>query len=219
MLNMRHFKRILDFYNYLYSKYGPQNWWPCEGEKYGNDEIAIGAILTQNTSWKNVEKAIQRLRERGLLSLKSISCADLETIKEAIKSSGFYNQKAERLKLFAEYIICKHKSLRNFFEQNKSVLDLRQELLSIKGIGKETADSILLYAGFKPIFVVDKYTLRLFKLYGIIDDEKFDYEAIRLLVESEIKDVNMLQEFHALIVREGKNLNKKFANQKQTNFG
>ncbi len=204
--------KILRLYKILLKKHGPQNWWPCEGEKYGNEEIAIGAILTQNTSWRNVEKALENLRKFNLLSLNAISKVPVTQIANLIKPSGFYNQKAKRLKLFASYITANYGSLKRFFEQNKSLNELRNELLGLKGIGKETADSILLYAGFKPVFVVDKYTYRLFINEKILQpNEKFDYEKIRSMVEEEIKEVKDMQEFHALIVAEGKerNANKK----------
>ncbi len=200
--------KILKLYMTLLKKHGPQNWWPCEGEKYGNEEIAIGAILTQNTSWRNVEKALDNLRIHNLLSLKALSEAPIIKIAEFIKPSGFYNQKAERLKMFAEYITSNYGNLKRFFEQNKSLNELRNELLKLKGIGKETADSILLYAGFKPVFVVDKYTHRLFIKEKILQpNEKFDYEKIRSMVEEEIREVKDMQEFHALIVAEGKEMN------------
>ncbi len=195
--------KIRKLFECLLRIYGPQNWWPCEGEKYGNDEIAIGAILTQNTSWKNVEKALENLRNENLISLKKISKLDVKKLSELIKPAGFYNQKAERLKLFSQYIVERYGDLKKFFECGK-VEKLREELLAIKGIGRETADSILLYAGFKNIFVVDKYTYRIFKYHGIIEDEKFDYEKIRDMVEKEIKTVEEKQEFHALLVAYGK---------------
>ncbi len=202
------FLKVRDLYEMLYLKYGPQNWWPCEGEKYANDEIAIGAILTQNTSWKNVERALENLRSEGLLSLSSICDIPIEKLREMIRPAGFYNQKAQRLKDFSCYIVFNYHNLKNFLD-DREVFSLRKELLSIKGIGKETADSILLYAGFKRIFVVDKYTYRIFKYYSLIPkDMPFDYEKIRLMVEKEIKEVEDLQEFHALLVREGKELSK-----------
>ncbi|NPA38523.1 MAG: endonuclease [Candidatus Nanohaloarchaeota archaeon] len=202
--------KVRNLYNKLLMKHGPQNWWPCEGEKYGNDEIAIGAILTQNTSWKNVEKALFNLKKNNALSLEAIISLPLKNLAKLIQPSGFYNQKAERLKTFAHYIISNYGSLKRFFEHSDDVLNLREKLLSLKGIGKETADSILLYAGFKPIFVVDKYTYRLFLKEGILDSaEKFDYEKIRKIVEKEIKEVKDMQEFHALIVEEGKAMRKK----------
>ncbi len=199
--------KIYNLYKYLLQKHGKQNWWPCKGEKYGNDEIAIGAILTQNTSWKNVEKALENLRHTEALNLKAIAEMKEERLKELIKPAGFYNQKAERLKLFAKHITENYKTLKHFFE-SKPLKEQREELLKIKGIGKETADSILLYAGFKPVFVVDKYTFRIFNHYGIINMNKFDYEKIRTMVEREIKKVEDMQEFHALIVQEGKILRK-----------
>ncbi len=193
---------IKKLYKCLFSLFGPQNWWPCEGEKYGNDEIAIGAILTQNTSWNNVEKALDNLRKYGL-TLKNILRMDEEKLRNAIKPAGFYNQKTERLKTFSEIIVKNYGNLKRFFE-SEDTKNLREKLLSIKGIGRETADSILLYCGFKNIFVVDKYTYRIFKYHGIINDEKFDYEKIRKMVEDEIKTVEDKQEFHALLVEYGK---------------
>jgi len=191
--------RIFELYQFLYDLFGEQDWWPCEGEKYGNEEIAIGAVLTQNTSWKNVEKALNNLKKYNLLSFSSINVVDLDTLRDLIRPAGFYNQKSIYLKNLASNVINSYGSLRFLFNKEQNVFKIRNFLLSIKGIGKETADSIILYAGFKPIFVVDKYTYRIFSYLGLWR-AKFDYDGIRSLVESQIKEVYDLQQFHALLV-------------------
>lgn len=183
------FRRLLDFY-------GPQGWWPADNPF----EMMVGAILTQNTTWRNVEKAIKNIKE--CLTPKGIlECLDLE---ERVRPTGFYRQKAERLRELSSFL------LEHPFDELAKIPtnQLRKLLLSIKGVGKETADSILLYAFERPIFVVDKYTYRLFLRAGIWEGP-FDYEGIRHLVEKEIRTVEELKEFHALIVEHSKQFCRK----------
>ena len=163
----------------LQKKYKNLNWWPKDEkyhEKSGSDprfEVIIGAVLTQNTSWSNVEKVIDNLKSKGLLYIKKISDIDEKNLRYLIKSSGFFNQKSKRLKNLANYIYKNYKSdLDNFFDNN--ITFLRQELLNLDGIGPETADSILLYAGGKPIFVVDAYTKRICERIPINVELKYD---------------------------------------------
>ncbi len=190
----------------LLKHFGKQGWWPTISENK-EDEIAIGAILTQQTSWKNVEKCIENLSKANVLDLKRIAEMDLKELEEKIRPSGFYKLKAKRLKEFAEYIVKNYGSLRLFFR--KPLRECREELLSIKGIGKETADSILLYAGNKLVFVVDAYTFRILTRLGIWK-EKFSYEKIREFVEAKLpKDLEIYKETHALFVELGKNFCKK----------
>ncbi|WP_457568611.1 endonuclease [Desulfurobacterium sp.] len=187
----------------LLKRFGRQNWWPAETEF----EVCVGAILTQNTAWVNVEKAIFNLKEAGFLSPESILKLSDEVLKELIRPAGFYNQKAERLKLFSRFLV-----ENGGFERLSllSVSDLRERLLSLKGIGKETADSMILYAFKKPVFVVDAYTKRLFYRLGKINSEKVDYDVLRTMVENELSlDVDVLGEFHALIVRQCKDFCRK----------
>ena len=183
---------LKEIYLTLLNYFGAQNWWPTDKDYHLKrktnpfDEIVIGAILTQNTSWQNVERALQRLKTEGELSLKFVEQAPLERLKELIKPAGFYNQKAKYLKEIAKFI----KNL-------KGAPPKREELLKVKGIGRETADVILLYAYGVPTFVVDKYTLRwLERYFGI----KTDYEGAKKLFESALPpSVPVYREFHALI--------------------
>lgn len=174
------------------------NWWPGDTK----DEIIIGAILTQNTNWRNVEKAIHNLRDSNLLSLWELSNAKITNIENAIKPSGFYRQKALRLKNIA-YIICeKYNGLGNLFR--KDTKELRNTLLSMNGIGMETADSIILYAAEKPSFVIDAYTKRIMsRVYGI--DKKVSYETLQSFITSNIRsDIVIYKDFHAQFVELGK---------------
>jgi len=163
------------------------------------EKICIGAILAQNTNWNNVEKAIRGLKEN--LTLEAILKLRRKDLEKAIRPSGFYKQKAERLYNFSNFIIKQYNSLENFFQQELDVC--RRQLLSLSGIGPETADSILLYAGEKPIFVIDEYTKRLVKKYNVSSD--FSYNNLQKLFQSNLpKDLKLYQQFHALIVINGK---------------
>ena len=191
--------KIIKIYTTLYKSFGPQHWWPGETPF----EIMIGAILTQNTNWKNVEKAISNIKNKDLLDpfkLNSISNNELQTL---IKPSGFYRLKAKRLKNFLEYFI---KDFNGSIENMKK-LDrdkLRDYLLSIKGIGKETADSIILYALSKAIFVVDTYTQRILSRHNLIKLGE-DYELIQSIFHNTLpENVKLFHEYHALLVKIGK---------------
>jgi len=184
---------LYKLYHILLDVYGYQNWWPVDEHYHKSrgtdprDEIIIGAILTQNTAWKNVEKALENIKREGELSLRFIRKTSHEELAKLIKPSGFYRAKAERLKQVA-----------NFFNPTDVVRKVsREELLKLKGVGKESADAILLYAGDKLTFVVDAYTLRLFKrLYNI----EGDYDRLKALIEDSIpRDITIYKEFHALI--------------------
>jgi DNA-3-methyladenine glycosylase III (EC 3.2.2.-) len=184
---------LIQLYKLLLEAYGYQNWWPVDEDYHklrGTDpreEIIIGAILTQNTAWKNVEKSLENLKKEGELSLRFIRKAKIEEIYRLIRPSGFYRLKAERLKHVAEFF--------NPVDVIQSVS--RQELLKVKGIGKETADAILLYAGNRLSFVVDAYTLRLFKRIYRLEGS---YDSIKAYIENNIpKDLIIYKEFHALI--------------------
>lgn len=184
-------RNILNIYNILYHNFGSQKWWPVTDKKNAQFEIIVGAILTQNTSWKNVEKAIANLRRNNMLSKEAISFSDTNKLAPLIKSSGYYKQKAKKLKEFVKF--------------NKEVT--RENLLSIWGIGEETADSILLYAYNKPHFVVDAYTKRIFQRLGYRENS---YKDLQLLLMNNLpKDVKLYKEYHALIVELGKNYCKK----------
>ncbi|RLF97925.1 endonuclease III domain-containing protein, partial [Thermococci archaeon] len=163
----------------LYKAYGPQHWWPGDSPL----EIAIGAILTQNTNWMNVEKAIGNLKKKNLMDAKKLLAIQNESLADLIKPAGYYRIKAERLKNFLRWLV-----MEGGFEglKSKDIEELRDELLKIKGIGKETADSILLYAIEKPIFVIDAYTRRILKRMGIIQKENMEYDELRNLFESNL---------------------------------
>lgn len=196
---------LMNIYYKLNSYFEAQNWWSSE-TRY---EVVIGAVLTQNTSWRNVEKALENLKEEHLIDEYKILNTDIEKLKELIKPAGFYNIKSERLKNITKYIIDNYKSTDNLAKIENDIYILRNELLSIKGIGKETADSILLYALDKPIFVIDAYTRRIFSRLGLID-KNADYDEIRLVFENNVlQDVNIYKKYHALIVELGKNYCKK----------
>lgn len=189
-------------YCLLRNRFGFQDWWPGET----TDEIFISAILTQNTSWVNVEKAMLNLRRRHLLDISSISSSNLRTLETAIKPSGFYKQKARRLKNISSYICSKYGSLSKMLGADADTL--RRELLSMDGIGPETADCILLYAAEKPIFVVDAYTRRIMsRIYNL---PEMEYEEMQELVTSGItKNVELYNDFHAQFVKLGKDYCKK----------
>ncbi|MCS3924002.1 endonuclease III domain-containing protein [Methanosalsum natronophilum] len=183
---------LKDVFHKLLNEFGPQGWWPA----HSKFEIVIGAILTQQTKWTNVEKAIAQLKALGLLDCKKLSKANIQEIEEIIYCCGFYRQKAYRLKKAAEYFDQRNGDI---FKQN--IYDLRRELLSLEGIGEETADSIILYAAEKPKFVIDAYTKRMLSCMGI----EGDYNYLQLLFEDSLPtDVEIYKEYHALIVRFGK---------------
>ncbi len=187
-----------ELYKRLRASFGHLGWWPGETR----DEIVIGAILTQQTSWKNVERAIDGLRSEGLVDLKRISATNVKVIERAIRPSGFYRQKARRLKGIATYLCRNYGTLDRLFR--KDAIALRKELLSLNGIGKETADSIILYAAEKPIFVIDAYTRRIMsRAYGT--DPEIDYDALQVMITSGIrKNLGLYKDFHAQFVELGK---------------
>ena len=188
-----------DYFNSLFTALGPQHWWPGKTPF----EVIVGAILTQNTSWKNVELAIANLRSEGLLSLAGVERAHIRHLAKLLRPSGYFRQKARKLKAFAAFVRTEyHGSLRRMFAT--PALALREKLLRVWGIGPETADSILLYAGGQPVFVVDTYTKRLLARHGWIS-EKAKYEDVRWMFERQFPgDVRRFNELHALIVHAGK---------------
>jgi endonuclease-3 related protein len=190
-------------YQILHTRFGPQGWWPADDGKLREWEVCVGAILTQNTNWKNVEKAIASLKEERALHPKKLSSLPITKIERLVKSSGFYRQKAQRLKKLSEFVLS-FGSLEAF-----AALAARQDLLSLDGIGKETADSILLYACGKPYFVIDSYTRRIMSRIGMITGDE-DYDDIRYFFESSLpKEAKMFSEFHALLVELAKRHCKK----------
>jgi endonuclease-3 related protein len=195
---------LIGIHDILLDRFGPQHWWPGETPF----EVAVGAILTQSTSWKNVEKAIGNLKKAGLLTpgeLHKIECNELAV---HIRPAGYYNAKARKLKEFINHVYVNHRGeLSGMLESNGK--DLRKELLSIWGIGPETADSIVLYAAGKPEFVVDAYTRRIFSRLGYVDGG-IDYDGLKEFSEKNLpRDVSVYNEFHALLVRLGKDFCRK----------
>jgi endonuclease III related protein len=173
---------IVSYYTSLLSRYGPQNWWPGESRF----EVIIGAYLTQNTNWSNVEKAIANLRSVSVLSLNAMRQLPLAELETLVRPSGYFRQKARNLKAFISFLDGQYAgSLNRMFAEPTE--KLRAELLALNGVGPETADSILLYAGNHPVFVVDAYTRRIFERHGIIH-AKTSYEEIRSLVEQTIRN-------------------------------
>ena len=198
-------KEILySIYKKLYSAFGPQHWWPGDTPF----EIAVGAILTQNTNWANVEKTIQNLKNENTLSARALHNIPLKELSELIRPSGYFNIKAKRLKSFIESLMNNYDgSMKKM--AHKDVVYLREELLSINGIGPETADSIILYALDKPVFVIDAYTKRVLSRHGIIDYSD-SYDAFQAHFHDSLKkDVRLFNEFHALFVRTGKTFCKR----------
>lgn len=186
-------------FHVLYDAFGPQNWWPADTPF----EVIVGAILTQNTNWKNVERAIENLKEKKLLDPSALVKISEEELARLIRPAGYYNIKTKRLKEFLK-VFCKRWD--GSIEKMKTLPlgQLRKALLEIRGIGPETADSILLYALGREVFVVDAYTKRILQRHGVIDGKE-DYESIRKLFESVLpRDVSLYNEYHALIVRVGK---------------
>ncbi len=188
---------LLALYSRLYESYGPQQWWPAESRF----EVMVGAVLTQNTSWKNVEKAIQNLQNANSLNLSTFHQLDVNELAILIRPSGYFNVKARRLKNLCAWL--QEKGGVNAIS-NWETDELRNALLGVNGIGPETADDILLYAFDRPIFVIDTYTRRLLKSLNLIEGKE-SYESLRANFETALMDdTNLFNEYHALIVRHAK---------------
>jgi endonuclease-3 related protein len=191
---------LMEIYNLLFTAFGPQHWWPAETDL----EMIIGAILTQNTSWSNVEKAIQNLKEKNLVSVKGLRDIPAPILAEYIRPAGYYNLKVRRLKNLISLIQNKHDGdLNSLFSLDTETI--RKELLSVKGIGLETADSMILYGAGRALFVVDTYTHRILSRHGLIEEEAGYFEVQMLFMDTLPHDVELFQEFHALLVKTGKN--------------
>ena len=176
-------EQIRAYYETLYEAWGPQHWWPARTRF----EVIVGAYLTQSTSWRNVEIALRRLRTAGLLTLPAIRGIPLQQLEAVIRPAGYFRQKAARLKTFVAFVHERYRgSLQHLFAQPTQ--QLRQELLSLNGVGPETADSILLYAGQHPVFVVDAYTRRILERHGIAPANT-SYETLRELAEQALTSV------------------------------
>jgi endonuclease-3 related protein len=186
-------------YDLLWAAYGPQHWWPADT----STEVVVGAILTQNTAWKNVERAIANLERAKCLTWSALRDIPEHRLAELIQPSGTYRVKAARLKALVSFLWARHRgSLRSLLEGDLE--DARRQLLGIRGVGPETADAILLYAGDRPTFVVDAYTRRILRRHFVID-ETAGYEDVRRLFHEVFKpDAELFNEYHALLVAVGK---------------
>lgn len=191
---------LLNFYQTMSSEMGPSNWWPGESPF----EVSVGAILTQNTNWKNVEQAILNLKSNDLLDPEKMFFMNDEQLAQLIRPAGYFRIKTTRMKNFLLFLY--NECGFNFSVLEKMDVDqLRTKLLKVKGIGPETADSIILYALNRPSFVVDAYTQRILNRHGIIHEDA-DYNEIKDLFTSCLpEDVTLYNEYHALLVRVGKN--------------
>lgn len=186
-------------YDALFATFGPQHWWPGDTPF----EVVVGAILTQNTAWSNVERAIANLKRARVLSPRALRDIHPRRLARLVRPSGYFNIKAKRLKGFMRWLFAAYGGLLSrMFRQD--LMTLRQQLLAVNGIGPETADSILLYAGQKPIFVVDAYTKRILSRHGLLAAEAPYDEVQRLFHAALPANVQLYNEYHALLVRLGK---------------
>ena len=192
---------LMEVYHRLFSAYGPQGWWPGDSPF----EVIIGAILTQATAWTNVEKAMNNLKKAGILSPEGLKDIPTDELALLIRSSGYFNVKARRLKAFIHHLWDVHDgSLDNMLNTDGPAL--RRELLSIHGLGEETADDILIYAANKPYFVIDAYTRRIIDRVGLYAGAGSYGEYQRFFHEALPADTRLFNEYHALLVRHGKDV-------------
>ncbi|HHH75569.1 MAG TPA: endonuclease III domain-containing protein [Phycisphaerae bacterium] len=197
---------LMEMYQAMRERFGPQGWWPGNGPL----EICVGAILTQNTNWSNVEKAIANLRSAGVMTVDALAGIEQDQLAELIRPAGYYKLKSRRLGNFIAAVA----AFEDFSDKgqgkihaflDRSVNTLREELVAINGIGLETADSIILYAACKATFVIDTYTCRIASRHGLICPED-GYEAVKELFESSLEqDIDLYNDFHAQLVAVGKN--------------
>ena len=188
---------LMEVYHRLLERYGPQGWWPGDSAF----ETVIGAILTQNTAWSNVEKALASMKKAGIFSPEKLRTLPEEELASLIRSSGYFITKAKKLKAFVYHLERYGDDLQAFFA--KEVKTLREELLGIYGIGEETADDILLYAADKPSFVIDAYTHRILQRLGIAPSSE-SYTAYQQLFQEQLpQEVTLYNEYHALLDRHG----------------
>ncbi len=191
--------RLLDIYRILFDHYGPREWWPADTAF----EVVVGTILTQNTAWKNVEQAIANLKSLGPLTPEALIQLPEAALSETIRPAGYYRQKGKRLRNFLGMLFDRFDGrLDALFELPTEAL--REELLSLSGIGPETADSILLYAAGRPVFVIDTYTIRVLTRHELLPEETFYAEVQQWITDHLPEDVSLFKEFHALLVDVGK---------------
>jgi endonuclease-3 related protein len=189
---------LLDIYEALHTAFGPQGWWPGDSAV----EIVVGAVLVQNTSWRNVEHALRNLRERDLFDFEQLLALEHAELERLIQPAGFYRVKARRLRNLLDFLVASHEgSLENLFAL--PLAEARRQLLGVNGVGPETADSILLYAGGLPLFVVDAYTRRVLVRHGWLPPGARYDEMQRLFHAQLPPNPQIFNEYHALIVRLG----------------
>ena len=192
-------QRLKEMFDLLLNHFGSQDWWPADTEL----EMMVGAVLTQNTNWKNVEKAISNLKRKRLLSLNCLHAIPVAALAEQIRPAGYFNIKSKRLKNLIDFIWDRYQGdLSELLSDGTEAL--REGLLSVNGIGPETADSILLYAARIPVFVVDAYTHRILRRHGMADEQVTYQELQALFMDHLPEDPVLFNEFHALIVKTGK---------------
>lgn len=192
-------KILLKIYDKLFKAFGPQHWWPGDTPF----EVAVGAILTQNTNWGNVEKAIINLKEAKKLNSKALQNISTTKLASLIRPAGYFNIKADRLKHFIDFLADHYNgSMKKMREEEP--LPLREKLLGVKGIGPETADSILLYALEKPVFVIDAYTKRILSRHKLVSEKAAYHDLQDMFHENLPQDVKLFNEYHALFVMLGK---------------
>ncbi len=193
--------RLTEIYDRLYAHFGPQHWWPGETPW----EVMVGAVLTQNTSWRNVEKAVENLKRAGKLEPERMRRTRTATLARLVHPSGYFNLKALKLKALVQFLFARYggdpERMRGGDWRAR-----REELLAVYGIGPETADSILLYAAGQPVFVVDAYTRRIFYRLGLAREQASYDELQALFMENLPSDAGLYNEYHALLVALGKNV-------------
>jgi len=194
-------RALLEVYDRLARRFGPQDWWPADGPF----EVAVGAILTQAVSWSNVERAVANLKRHNVLSPEGLRDVDETELAGLVRPTGYYNAKARKLKSFARYLWDRYDGhLERMFSEPADLL--RRELLEVHGIGEETADSIMLYAGGIPVFVVDAYTRRIATRMGLVDERASYREVQRMFLDALPRRADLFNEYHALFVALGKEI-------------
>lgn len=196
---MKRLNLLLNIHHAMLATLGPSNWWPGETPF----EVAVGAILTQNTNWGNVEKAIANLKNEGALEPKTLYRLPRERLEECLRPAGYFRLKATRLRNFLEFLK-DEAGLSMEALVGRDLPGLRERLLAVKGIGPETADSILLYALDAPVFVIDAYTQRIFSRHGLLPEDSDYHEIQSLFMDALPRDAALFNEYHALIVRTAK---------------
>lgn len=192
-------KKLMRLYDALFKYFGPSGWWPAQTRF----EVIVGAVLTQNTAWPNVERAIANLKRKRLVAIRRLDELTNACLAKLIRPAGYFNVKANRLKKLVRFIVTKYNG--DISKMSREPLaKLREELLGVDGVGPETADSILLYALDKPIFVIDAYTKRILSRHGLIGESCGYSDVQRLFMENIPQRASLFNEYHALIVRTAK---------------